>query len=560
MKRTRYLLLLKAYKKIFSEDQNKFVSFPRKRKSNVPASIEIPRVDSRQKCRYTASRSFMAIIDAGHWGMTFFLFCVPVMYFFLFPHVAFAQGYDDPLTFQGVDHTVLQSAASRAAGGTAIGLQNDVGLMFINPAVLMSLKNVQVSIGGLEQHTNTNQAQHYSPLKYYSNFSLLMEGLTGGIPNPSDTIIVTNPNAGDTVQRPYDNIGPDWSHLKTKSLPVQIMIGIPFSIGEAKFVAGVGAVEYADLDHYYQNSNVLTPSIGNERPVPVALPASDSAPFRTNWSSFLRTRSGAIQGYGAALSLLLGGKISLGASGLLLSGSSDDYEQHLGRGTLTFYRSYFRLDSVYDHVTKTGTSDYSGTEITLSGIYRGKYVSVGISAKPPTTITRKFNSIIKTDTTGYSSSSAVSGEDKMQLPWRGTAGISLAIARDVTLGLEYELRSYASAVYTDASGNESNPWLTSSLFHVGAEYTPLPWLVLRVGVRQQAEVFEEAGNPLEGDPVSYSIYSLGCGVLYEGFHLNVTYEYSRMKYDDLWQTNVNLNSEIRNGLVADIAYEIPSLW
>ncbi|MDP2873345.1 MAG: hypothetical protein Q8P31_12525, partial [Bacillota bacterium] len=46
----------------------------------------------------------------------------------------FAQGYDDPLNIQGLDRRTLQSAASRAAGGTTIGVQNDVGLMFSNPA------------------------------------------------------------------------------------------------------------------------------------------------------------------------------------------------------------------------------------------------------------------------------------------------------------------------------------------------------------------------------------------------------------------------------------------
>lgn len=470
---------------------------------------------------------------------------------------SFAQGYDDPLTIQGIDHTVLQSAASRAAGGTTIGLQNDIGLMFVNPAAIQSLKSVQLSIGGLDQHTNTNQAQHYSPLKYYSNFSLLMEGLTGSIPNVTDS--VSNPNAGDTVQRPFDNIGPNWSHVKTRSLPVQAMLGVPFTIGTTKFVAGVGAVEYADLNHYYANNNVLSPAIGNERPVPVSLPASDSAPFRTQWSAYERMRSGAIQGYGAAIAGALTERFALGASAMILSGSTDDYEQRIGRGALTFYRSYFRLDSVYNHVTRTGTSDYSGQEFTFSGMYRGNYVTVGISVKPPATITRKFNLTVKSDTTGSSTTSTVSGQDKVQLPWRGTAGVSIALRNNVMLGLEYELRSYASAVYTDASGNESNPWLSSSLFHVGAEYTPMSWLVLRCGARQQAEVFQETGNPLLGDPVSYSIYSLGFGVAFEGIHVNVTYEYSRMKYDDLWQTNVNLNSEIRNGVVADITYEIPVL-
>jgi hypothetical protein len=125
------------------------------------------------------------------------------------------------------------------------------------------------------------------------------------------------------------------------------------------------------------------------------------------------------------------------------------------------------------------------------------------------------------------------------------------------LGLEYEVRSYASAKYKDADGIESNPWISSGALHFGVEYNPFAWLTLRGGARKQAEVFTPAGNPIDGDPVNYSIYSAGCGITYNEFQLNVTYEYGEMKYTEMWQTNVNLNSEKYQGFVADIKYEIP---
>jgi opacity protein-like surface antigen len=474
----------------------------------------------------------------------------------LLTQCAVAQGYDEPLTFQGVDHYTLHSAASRAMGGTTIGLKNDVGLMFTNPASLQSLQEIQISFGGLQQSLKSSQEQQYAPLKYYSNFSLLMEGLTGYISDP-DTVTGHVPNAGDTVQRPYDNIGPNWSRSKNNGQAIQALLAVPFSVGEMRFTAGIGFVEYANLNHYYENHNVLSPDIGSERPVPVALPASDSTPVVTHWSSSLRARDGSIKGYGLALSGSLTDKFSIGLSGMILKGSSDDLEQRVERGTLVFYRSYFRLDSVYGQVAKTGTSDYSGSEFTISGIYRGRYVSLGFAIKPPTTITRKYSTETRTDSGGSSLTTAVNAEDKVKLPWRGTIGLSAQVVKNVTLALEYEIRSYATSVYKKADGTESNPWLSSSVLHLGAEYAALPWLAVRAGVRGQAEVFEPEGNPIIGDPVSYSVYSAGCGFLFGGLHLNVTYEYAKMKYQDLWQTNVNLNSEIRNTTVADIAYEIP---
>lgn len=466
-----------------------------------------------------------------------------------------AQGYDDPLTIQGVDHTTIQSAASRAAGGITIGIQNDVNLMFTNPASLQSLKGIQFSIGAGQQFSSAKQAQQYSPLKYYSNFSLVMEGLTGYIPPPSDTL--TARNAGDTLQRPFDTIAPNWSRSRNKTLPVQVLVAAPFSLGEMKFVAGVGAVQYADLNHFYQNNNVLSPAIGSDRPVPVALPPSDSTPVVTNWSSYIRSRDGLIRGYGAALSGSLSEKISLGISWMLLKGSTDDSEQRTARGKFVFYREWFRLDSVYSRSIRTGTSDFSGQEFTFSGIYRGRYVSLGFAVKPPMPIKRKFTTQIqRTDTTG-SSLTTVSGEDEVKLPWRGTFGLSIAALENLSIGLEYEIRSYASTVYTNAAGLESNPWLSSSVLHVGAEFRPESWLAVRVGVRGQSEVFEQTGNPVVGEPVSYSIYSAGCGFFFGGLRLNVTYEHASIKYQDMWQTNVNLNNETRNSVIADVSYEIP---
>jgi hypothetical protein len=91
-----------------------------------------------------------------------------------------------PLTMQGLNHTTIQSAASRGAGGITIGLKNDVSLMFSNPTSLLSVEGVQLSVGGMQQYTDTKQDQEYGSLSPYSDFHLLMLGTTGLI-GPQDT-------------------------------------------------------------------------------------------------------------------------------------------------------------------------------------------------------------------------------------------------------------------------------------------------------------------------------------------------------------------------------------
>src|ERR1035437_10837118 len=184
-----------------------------------------------------------------------FLFFILVCFLFSLGNISLAQGtrFNEPLTIQGLDNNTNYSAVSRALGGTTIGINNDASIMFSNPAGLLNLNSFQVTLGNSYWMLDQSQIQQYGPAKYYPNFSLLMEGLTGLIPNPVlDT--TTTHTAKDSVQRPFDKIGPSWSRTKNKNLPTQIMAAFPFTIGEYKVVAGLGAVEYANMNFYYQDN------------------------------------------------------------------------------------------------------------------------------------------------------------------------------------------------------------------------------------------------------------------------------------------------------------------
>jgi opacity protein-like surface antigen len=470
----------------------------------------------------------------------------------------FAQGYGGDLTFQGVDKQVLHSAGVRALGGISVGVKNDIGLMFQNPAALYSVGSIQISVGGLYLSKDLNQDQNYAPVRYYPNLSLLLEGRTAQIPNPDTSLFGFT--AQDTVQRPFDNIRPDWSRSDDKNMPTQAMLAVPLSLGSVGIVAGIGAVEYADLDHYYQNNNVLSPGILSQRPLPTMRPTDDD-PLETEWLQRLRSREGSIHSYGFALNgYLEKAKLSVGVSGMILQGSSDDFEQQVGRGHLTFFSNAFRIDSAYSRITKTGTSDFSGQEFTLSSILNGRYASIGLSVKLPTTITREYSMRVSTDTTGTPVHSMINGKDKLKLPWRGTLGISLTPRENLMVGLEYEYRPYGSVRYINSEGIETSPWLRASLFRAGVEYRLASWLALRGGMRGEAEVFQPKGNKIEGDPVTYTIYSAGFGLFYSGFRLNVTYENSVMKYQDIWSSAISKNSERRYTVFADLSYEVSRIW
>jgi hypothetical protein len=482
---------------------------------------------------------------------------------------AMAQGYDTPLTIQGLNRVTKQSAASRGAGEITIGVKNDIAIMFANPALLHAADGIQISLGGVHQSTYTKQDQLYGGLASHSAFTLLTEGVTGDISDP-DTILGT-PAASDTVQRPFDAIGPNWNHDKSRTAPLQAFVAVPFSIEDIPVVAGVGFVQYANLDRFYQNNNCFSPSVLSVLNGTISTTPLNTTPYLSQWYQYYQQREGTINGYGVALSAMPLEKLTVGVSGMLLKGSSDDLEVRVARGLMTFYNNYLRLSkNGMTSYRKTGTSDFSGTELTFGAKYQGKHFECGFSVKPPTTITRTYSSqMVRDSVTTLSRLShrvdslhavttvVSSGEDKMKYPWRGTLGISVTVKENLTVGMEYEVRALASAVYTDAAGVESNPWLSASFWHVGTEFRPYDWLAVRVGVHEDAEAYEPLSNAIRGEAVKYTVYSVGAGLTFENIHLNVAYEYADMKYVDTWSNAASINREFRQNLVADVSYAIP---
>jgi hypothetical protein len=489
-------------------------------------------------------------------------FLVVILFCFLasLGNVSLAQGtrFNDPLTIQGIDNNTNYSAVSRSLGGTTIGIKNDASVMFSNPAGMMNLNSFQITLGNSYWMLDQSQTQQYGPAKYYPNFSLLMEGLTYLVPNPVlDT--TTTHTAKDSVQRPFDKISPNWSRTKNKNLPTQIMAAIPFTIGEYKVVAGLGAVEYANMNFYYQDNNVLSPAVNIQRPYPVRLVTSNTDSLSVQWYQNVRNREGALYGYGAAFSVGITENLTFGLSGMLIKGSTDDFESQLGRGRLMFFSSYFRVDSVDYNNTKIGTSDYSGAELTFSGLYKSGSLSFGFSLKPPVSITRDYKYTYQNELNGNTNTVSVSGTDKIKLPWRGSFGLSVSVTDALRGVIEYELRPMGSANYLN-NGVTTNPWRSSHLLHIGAEFAPLDWLTFRGGYSDKAEVFEEEGNPFLGDPVYTTIISGGLGFSWENLKLNITYEYFNIKYDDLLEDAVFLNNAKNSYLTLELVYNLFLPW
>lgn len=467
----------------------------------------------------------------------------------------YAQYYNTPLTVQALNHSTLSSVSSRSLGGLTLFPRNDVSTMFSNPAALQTLDGIQISVGEILEYKQSEQSQRWYSLDWMSMFDLFMEGKTADLRAAViDTTRITNPTHQDTVQRNGRN--PNWLRKKDQISPPQVFAALPFEMSGMKFTAGVGVVEYANMDYHYENRNAFNRNLDH-----ISLPISTNpVPAVAEWWGDSRTREGAIHGYGGALAVTLTEGLSVGVSGMYFSGTITDRQSRERYGQLQFFSKDFRYVATVSPsvVVTNGTSEVSGLELTLSSVYRVRNLMLGFAINPPTKISRDFA------TTGDSTYGTMTvalppdnGNDNLTLPWRGSIGVGIALRSNVSVSVEYEYKPYGSADFEDKNGNVTKPWLDCSGFHFGVEYLPVDYLSIRFGQQSKSEVFEEQGNALYGDPITFVVYSAGVGIrVLDGLRLNLGYEYANMRYADNWNLNTNVNKDLRKTLFGSVSYTL----
>ncbi|RPI06184.1 MAG: hypothetical protein EHM64_03915 [Ignavibacteriae bacterium] len=490
----------------------------------------------------------------------------------------FAQGYNVPLTMEGLNHSSNPSIMSKAMGGVTLSLQRDISLMFANPASMTTLDGPTISVSSTKVWSNSEQTQQWTPLNAYGLFSLIMDGTLVGVKLPSVDNVPTGEFAGDTLWGAYDNIGPNWRHKRDVKLIPNIFVGVPFIIAGIKISAGLGYSEYANMDYYYQNNNHLTPtydliSIGEGK-------VRGDSVRRFDWMQTIHNREGNLYGYGGAASVNIADNFSAGLSARIIGGSTNDLDGSLGRGVFWFYSAdgaykylnfvrsaCLRLDSAVYTKKVVGSSDYDGFDASMSMVYRGKNVTVGLAVTLPTTISRKFSGQVVSDTTktklfsASSSTTDLSFSTDMNLPVHGNIGIGIKLRENVFISAEVEYLPYHSAeLINKATGDTTNPWLDGTSVHFGFAWNPVETVSLYLGYRRANEVFQTQYSAFTGAPVSYIAYSVGVGVdITPRLRLNAAYEFFERKYIDVWQDNSNINILSSNTISASISYSIGSI-
>ncbi len=492
---------------------------------------------------------------------------------FVFSSMGNAQGAYAPVKLQGLDQSTLHDVRSIGMGGAITASGSNASVLFANPAGLTKVGSLEFRVSGEFSSLLNKQTQRWVPNRYFTGLSLLMEDSWRDIKSPmvNDTTKVTDP--WEQLQKPFDQLGPNWTRTTSSSRPLSIAAALPLKLDDITIVFGLGGAEIVDLSHYFQNNNVTDPMLGSYRPYPIGeLQASDT--LRARWYQTIRSRDGEIYGVTPAIGIAVDG-FSAGVSATYYTGTSDDMERRTDSGFLTFLYNRFRVqDTVRFHSSSSVTSDYSGIGLTLGFRIEQPPFSVGGSFRLPYTITReytgkyssreevilasmKFNPARTADSVRTTIvERALSGKDETAFPFSYTIGVMLRPFDRWTIAFDVEVRSLNQAEVKSGTSAVSKPWLGAPSFSLGAEYRPWKVLSLRCGYYERTQIFTTEGSAIIGEPVKSTAYTLGAGSEYMGIILDVAYEYSSLRYQDLWQSNINLNGQYRHRVMAEIGFRL----
>ena len=195
--------------------------------------------------------------------------------------------------------------------------------------------------------------------------------------------------------------------------------------------------------------------------------------------------------------------------------------------------------------------------------------SIGVSVKPSMTITRKWDREVRIDSTLRSRTvrygkfdSLVtrmyheSGTDNITLPFSYTLGIVITPTDKWTIAFDYEVKNFSDAELTSTSaGTITHPWTSKkAAMRLGVEYLASSMLALRGGFREDIQAFSPDGAAIADEPARGGIYSCGAGIDLGNILIDAGYEYSLLKYQDIYQSNVNYTTREQHHFMMEVAY------
>ncbi len=483
-----------------------------------------------------------------------------ISFVFSTPFSILAQGNGDNLSFQGLDRANDVSVKALAMGGAYTAVSGDINSLFYNAAGLASLEKFQISFSSKYSDREWWENQIWMHSQNRVTLFFILGGMF--MPDPKydglgetemwNNNVITNPDIKILNQGKYEwsKDAADWIKDNNDFNLNNIAIAVPVDIGKQHFVAAVSYNRRYDINDYDRNDTNLDPHFGNRYDPRTGDPVKEEWPdsLVMQWGRFERERKGGLYGITAALAYQLNNALQLSVGVNTFSGNTIEHQRLDHIAEIRLYQSDARRYTLYHKSGEqiiSGESEFSGTQFTFGALWQVSRIRLGLSIETPFTLKREYTlkKMNVDESEGISTEQEI-GIDKVNMPLCYNFGISVQPTDNFLISLDLQKNPYSKAEFNYAKENPTHQnWVDQNIISFGMSYKVAEILQLFAGYRDVPQVFLPFGWPKKD--VGPSAYSYTAGASIKLFHgsFDVAYEFRRLKYFDVYETNKNYPTE-----------------
>lgn len=479
----------------------------------------------------------------------------------------FAQNRGNDLGFHNLGDLQIEDAFSASLPAAKYNISSGINGVFSNPAALSTVKKLTLSLSYGNSTVSWRENQEYRPNRLFVNLPFYLEGLYVPDPSTNDSLDwqIFSDGLLDTLYQvaepalgldPYGSQAADWEKKHSAAMPTHFAAALPLMNERLILSFGYGSVLNAST--YDRNKTWLDPHLGYKAyNMPEMVNGTDT--LHMDWFDFERFADVSLNEMALAGSWEVSEHLSLGAGLSLYSGTSSEVQ--------TFNKvGYFKLidDNEFSFSYDTlntewkADADWSGNIMRAGLSLDYDKIAIGLSWAGLGKMSKEYD-IVETvqDTNGIRNTSySESIENDLPLELNGSLLFRPHEKFDIHLafGSKDHSSMAAAVIETDTLATTLTDQLDLSF---GAEYRPFRLLALRAGYKSSSSSFVPDGAPIKDVGPKMTTLSFGLGINLGNFGvLNAAWRIAEMQYSDIYSTNTNFNSVMRENIVIGYTFKM----
>jgi len=397
-----------------------------------------------------------------------------------------AQGNGSDLAFQGLANSSMVGVSASAMGNAFTANLGNINSLYFNCAGLATINNTSFSLASKNTSRSRWERKMWGDQEGVVLVSPILDGRyvpPAGLQNVTDDSLWSLIEIGD-LEIPeggkyhYEKSIADWIHDDDSNLPFnEFSLVIPINGLTNPAAIGFAVYRKYDIMDFDRNDSHTDPFVANRVYMHHNYQVTDDT-AHVNWSKFLRSRTGAVNGYKAAFASRINENINIGLGLTMINGETDDRLSLERIAEFVMWAKDFVFSHDTLHTVTTGNSKFTGLVYDAGLILSYPGFNLGLSVTMPYNLIRKWSystSVSDPDTTVFQKSS---GKDRVIIPATYSLGVNIKANDDTDISIDIVYNPYSSSDscydkygYGDAvSDSTQYSWKDQLIFRIGAKF------------------------------------------------------------------------------------------